>query len=199
MLDSMGNELLSLGGARRARLLPRHPRRIVGFADRLDDDGAGTDGLEIRVHMAIEGDTARFDFAGRRRRRGGPLNANPAIVRSAILYVIRALCEDDLPANDGLLDPVSIVVPSGCLLNPGPGHAVAGGNVETSQRIVDALLGAIAGAIPDRIPAASQGTMNNLALSGARPDGAPFTYYETVAGGAGDIPGPRASRASTPT
>ena len=101
--------------------------------------------------------------------------------------MIRALCEDD-PANDGLLDPVSIVVPSGCLLNPGPGHAVAGGNVETSQRIVDVLLGAIAGAIPDRIPAASQGTMNNLAFSGARPDGAPFTYYETVAGGAGGHP-----------
>jgi N-methylhydantoinase B len=83
---------------------------------------------------------------------------------------------------------VSIVVPEGSLLDPGPGCAVAGGNVETSQRIVDVVLGALAGTVPDRIPAASQGTMNNLALSGARDDGRSFTYYETVAGGAGGHP-----------
>jgi N-methylhydantoinase B len=119
------------------------------------------------------------------------VNANPAIVRSAILYAIRALAPHDLPANDGLLDPIEIDVPRGSLLDPGPGHAVAGGNVETSQRIVDTILGALAEAMPDRVPAASQGTMNNLALSGAGADGLPFTYYETVAGGAGACPGTR--------
>jgi N-methylhydantoinase B len=160
------------------------------FCDRLDDDGAGGGELEIRVRLEIAGDEARFDFAGTSRPARGPLNANPAIVRSALLYVIRALCEEEeLPANDGLLEPVAIDVPPGCLLDPGPGHPVAGGNVETSQRVVDAVLGALAGAAPDRIPAASQGTMNNLALSGERADGSAFTYYETVAGGAGGHPG----------
>ena len=136
----------------------------------------------------MAGETADFDFGGTSAPARGPLNANPAIVRSAILYVVRALCADDLPANDGLLEPVTIDVPPGSLLDPGPGSAVSGGNVETSQRIVDVVLGALARAVPDRIPAASQGTMNNLALSGALAGGRPFTYYETVAGGAGGHP-----------
>ena len=102
--------------------------------------------------------------------------------------MVRALCADDLPANDGLLEPVTIEVPPGSLLDPGPGSAVSAGNVETSQRIVDTLLGAFALAAPGTIPAASQGTMNNLALSGVLADGRPFTYYETVAGGAGGHP-----------
>ena len=136
----------------------------------------------------VAGESAAFDFGGTSAPARGPLNANPAIARSAILYVVRALCADDLPANDGLLEPVTIAVPPVSLLDPGPGSAVSGGNVETSQRIVDALLGALARAVPDRIPAASQGTMNNLALSGALAGGRPFTYYETVAGGAGGHP-----------
>lgn len=188
LIDEMAGELLAYA-ARGVRALFRDmPDGSWAFADRMDDDGADGEALEIRVRLAVDGDSARFDFEGTSPPARGPLNANPAIVRSALLYVIRALCEDDLPANDGLLEPVAIEVPGGCLLDPGPGHPVAGGNVETSQRVVDAVLGALAGAIPDRIPAASQGTMNNLALSGAHADGAPFTYYETVAGGAGGHP-----------
>ncbi|HEY7473163.1 MAG TPA: hydantoinase B/oxoprolinase family protein [Gemmatimonadota bacterium] len=187
-LDAMAGELLDWA-ARGARSLVRElPDGRWSFADRLDDDGVGDEALEIRVRLDVEGDGMRFDFGGTAPAARGPLNANPAIVRSAILYVIRALCEGDLPANDGLLEPVSIVVPPRSLLDPVPGSAVAGGNVETSQRVVDAVLGALAGAIPDRIPAASQGTMNNLALSGAHADGRSFTYYETVAGGAGGNP-----------
>jgi N-methylhydantoinase B len=188
LLDEMAGELLAYAARGVRALFGDMPDGSWTFADRLDDDGAGGETLEIRVRLTVEGDSARFDFQGTSPPARGPMNANPAIVRSALLYVIRALCEDDLPANDGLLEPVAIDVPGGCLLDPGPGYPVAGGNVETSQRVVDAVLGALAGAIPHRIPAASQGTMNNLALSGAHPDGAPFTYYETVAGGAGGHP-----------
>jgi len=158
------------------------------FADVLDDDGRGNEDLEIRVLVAIEGSDARFDFSGTSPAAEGPVNANPAIVRSAVLYVLRALLEDDVPANDGLLAPVEITVPEGSLLDAGWPRPVAAGNVETSQRIVDVVLGALAGAWPERIPAAGQGTMNNLTLGGRGIDGVPFGYYETIAGGAGGHP-----------
>jgi N-methylhydantoinase B len=184
-LDAMTEELLAYAARGVRAMLRDVPDGSWEFADRLDDDGAGGESVEIRLRVTVRGESARFDFGGTAEPSRGPLNANPAIVRSAILYAIRALSPHELPANDGLLDPIEIDVPAGSLLDPGPGHAVAGGNVETSQRIVDAILGALAQAIPDRVPAASQGTMNNLALSGAACDGRPYTYYETVAGGAG--------------
>ncbi|MGH7565779.1 MAG: hydantoinase B/oxoprolinase family protein [Gemmatimonadota bacterium] len=187
-LDAMAADLLAYTSRAVRATLRDLPDGSWEFSDRLDDDGTDRIPLEIRVRLVVEGDEAGFDFRGTSAPTRGPLNANPAIVRSAVLYVIRSLCADDLPANDGLLDPVAISVPPGSLLDPGPGSAVAGGNVETSQRLVDVVLGALAQAIPDRIPAASQGTMNNLALWGARADGRPFTYYETVAGGAGGHP-----------
>jgi N-methylhydantoinase B len=187
-LDAMAGELLDYASRAVRALFHDMPDGSWEFTDWLDDDGAGREPLAIRVRLTVEGEAAHFDFHGTSPPVPGPLNANPAIVRSGVLYVIRSLCEDDLPANDGLLDPVEIDVPAGSLLDPGPGCAVAGGNVETSQRVVDAMLGALAQAIPDRIPAASQGTMNNLALSGSRADGRPFTYYETVAGGSGGHP-----------
>jgi len=187
-VEAMAGELVAYT-ARAVRALFREiPDGAWEFRDRLDDDGAGGGPLEIRVRVEIRGEEARFDFRGTSGAARGPLNANPAIVRSAVLYVVRALSGDDVPANDGLLEPVSIVVPPDSLLDAPPGSAVAGGNVETSQRVVDVVLGALAGAIPDRVPAASQGTMNNLALSGSHADGRPFTYYETVAGGAGGHP-----------
>jgi len=193
-LDAMATELLAYTSRAVRAALRDLPDGSWEFTDRLDNDGMDGTPLEIKVRLVVEGDAARFDFRGTSSAARGPLNANPAIVRSAVLYVIRSLCADDLPANDGLLDSVAIDVPPGSILDPGPGSAVAGGNVETSQRVVDAVLGALGRAIPDRIPAASQGTMNNLALSGARADGRPFTYYETVAGGAGGHP--RAAGAS---
>jgi N-methylhydantoinase B len=90
-----------------------------------------------------------------------------------------------MPMNAGSLAPVSVTAPEGTIVNADPPHAVAGGNVETSQRIVDTVLGALAGALPDRVPAAGQGTMNNLTIGGARPDGSSFAYYETIGGGMG--------------
>jgi N-methylhydantoinase B len=116
------------------------------------------------------------------------VNANLAVTRSAVLYVFTALAGGALPTNDGIARPIDIVAPEGSIVNALAPAAVAGGNVETSQRIVDVLLRALARAAPDRIPAASAGSMNNVALGGVVGDRA-FAYYETLAGGAGAGPG----------
>ncbi|MFN7162404.1 MAG: hydantoinase B/oxoprolinase family protein, partial [Fimbriimonadales bacterium] len=108
---------------------------------------------------------------------------------AACYYVVRCLLPDDAPTNDGCWRPIEVVAPVGTIVNAQPPAAVAGGNVETSQRIVDALLGALAQALPDVIPAASQGTMNNILFGGYDPiRRKPFVYYETLAGGAGAHP-----------
>jgi N-methylhydantoinase B len=140
------------------------------------------------VAVTIRGGRARVDFTGSAPQVRGPVNANLAVTRSAVLYVFAALAGGDVPTNEGIARPLEIVAPEGSIVNARPPAAVAGGNVETSQRVVDALLRALAPLAPDRIPAASTGTMNNVALGGVV-DGRPFAYYETLAGGAGGGPG----------
>src|SRR5207237_445593 len=109
---------------------------------------------------------------------------------SACFYVFRCLLAEDVPAAAGLMRPIQVIAPEGTIVNARPPAAVAGGNVETSQRIVDVVLRALAQAIPDRIPAAASGTMNNLTIGGIDPSTRePFAYYETVAGGMGARPG----------
>jgi 5-oxoprolinase (ATP-hydrolysing) len=151
------------------------------FRDQLDD------GAEIVVHVQVRGDRAIVDFAGSSGPHPGNLNAPPAVANSATLYVFRCLAESPIPLNEGCLRPIELRIPENSLLNPPPGRAVSGGNVETSQRIVDVLLGALG------IAAASQGTMNNLTL------GCPeWGYYETICGGAGATPaGPGADAVHT--
>ncbi|MGF1506116.1 MAG: hydantoinase B/oxoprolinase family protein [Anaerolineae bacterium] len=159
------------------------------FRDMLDDSGITNDPLPVQVTVTVAGDQITVDFAGTADAAAGPMNAVRAIASSAVMYVLRTLASDDLPMNAGVFAPVDIVVPAGSLLDPGPPHAVAGGNVETSQRVVDVLFGALAQALPDRVPAASQGTMNNFSLGGIHPGtGQVFAYYETIAGGAGAGP-----------
>ena len=102
--------------------------------------------------------------------------------------MVRLLVAEEVPTNSGCLDPVRVTIPNGCLLNANRPSPVAGGNVETSQRIVDVLLQALAAAAPDRVPASSQGTMNNLTVGGRLADGSPFTFYETLGGGTGGGP-----------
>jgi N-methylhydantoinase B len=143
----------------------------------------------IAVTVTLDGRTLHADFAGTSPALDGPLNAVRAIVESALAYVLRCLAGEGLPMNEGALAPLRLSVPPGSLLDPGPPHAVAGGNVETSQRVVDVLFGALAQALPERIPAASQGTMNNLAFGGRDPrTGRAFAYYETLGGGLGGGP-----------
>jgi len=129
------------------------------------------------------------DFTGSDSQGEGSLNAVAAITYSACFYVFRCLLAEDVPAAAGLMRPIEVIAPEGTIVNARPPAAVAGGNVETSQRIVDVLLRALAQAIPDRIPAAASGTMNNLTIGGVDPrTGEPFAYYETVAGGMGARP-----------
>ena len=130
------------------------------------------------------------DFTGSDPQVDGSVNAVAAITYSACFYVFRCLLADDVPATAGLMRPIQVIAPEGTIVNALPPAAVAGGNVETSQRIVDTLLRALALAIPDRIPAAASGTMNNLTIGGIDPrTREPFAYYETIAGGMGARPG----------
>jgi N-methylhydantoinase B len=130
------------------------------------------------------------DFTGSDPQVEGSINAVAAITFSACFYVFRCLLAEDVPAAAGLMRPIKVIAPEGTVVNARPPAAVAGGNVETSQRIVDVVLRALALAIPDHVPAAASGTMNNLTIGGIDPrTGKPFTYYETVAGGMGARPG----------
>ena len=143
-----------------------------------------TRGRERLRHMVT------VDFAGSDPQVEGSVNAVAAITFSACFYVFRCLLAEDVPAAAGLMRPIQVIAPEGTIVNARPPAAVAGGNVETSQRIVDVVLRAIAQAIPDRIPAAASGTMNNLTIGGIDPrTGEPFAYYETIAGGMGARPG----------
>jgi len=157
--------------------------------DALDDDGISNNQIPIRVCVTIQGERACADFSGSAPQVAGAVNAVEAITASAVSYVFRCLVGGDIPASAGLMEPIEVIAPEGTIVNATHPASVAGGNVETSQRIVDVVFKALAQAIPDRIPAASQGTMNNLTIGGIDPrTGAEFSYYETVAGGMGARP-----------
>jgi N-methylhydantoinase B/oxoprolinase/acetone carboxylase alpha subunit len=155
------------------------------FEDFMDDDGFARQRIPIRATIRIAGDTAEVDFTGTDPQTSGGVNANFAITLSASIYCFRCLVQEDVLYNAGISRPVRVIAPLGSIVNARHPAAVAGGNVETSQRITDVVLGALAKALPHRVPAASQGTMNNVTLGGHRPDGSPFAYYETMAGGMG--------------
>ena len=144
------------------------------------------------MRINIKGQRAVIDFSGSARQVSGPINAVEAITVSAVSYVFRCLLEGDVPASAGLMAPIEVIAPKGTVVNALHPASVAGGNVETSQRIVDVVFKALAQALPDRIPAASQGTMNNLTIGGIDPrphsHAHEFSYYETVAGGMGARP-----------
>ena len=172
----------------RARLQEIPDGRYV-YADVLDNDGIIDEPIEIRVAIEIEGDTAVVDFTGTAPQARGSVNAVYAITLSAVFYTFRCIAGADVPANAGCLEPIQVIAPEGSVVNAKFPAAVAGGNVETSQRIVDVLLGALAQACSDQIPAASSGTMNNLTIGGYDVSrGKEFTYYETIAGGMGARP-----------
>jgi N-methylhydantoinase B len=159
--------------------------------DYLDDDGVRPD--RIRIQVTVRNDPARrrvvVDFAGTGPQAPGNVNAVYAITWSAVFYVFRCLLPAGALATAGLMRPVHVIAPEGSVVNAVAPAAVAGGNVETSQRIVDVLLRALSNALPERVPAASAGTMNNLTIGGIDPrTGQSYTYYETIAGGLGASP-----------
>jgi N-methylhydantoinase B len=159
--------------------------------DFLDDDGFNTDPIRIAVSIQINpaSYSAQIDFSGSSPQVASSMNAVFSITYSATCYVFRCLLPEDAPANAGLMRPISVHAPERSIVNAEFPAAVAAGNVETSQRIVDVLLRALAQAIPERIPAASSGTMSNLTIGGIDPrTQKPFAYYETIAGGMGARP-----------
>ena len=159
------------------------------FEDFLDGDGISAEPVRIAVAVTIEGDSATVDFTGSAAQVSGPLNANYAIAIAATTYAFRCLIREEVPFTAGLMRPVTVIAPAGTVVNALPPAAMAAGNVETSQRITDVLLGALSRAAPDRIPAASSGTMNNLTFGGwDSRRGRAFAYYETIAGGMGAGP-----------
>ena len=171
------------------QLISTVPNGCYRFEDTLDNDGFTKKPAVIRVAIMIEDDQATVDFSGTDTQRPGSINAVYPVTLSAVAYVFRCVLGLDIPANSGCLRPIQIIAPEGTLVNAGRPAAVAAGNVETSQRIVDVLLGALAQACPDRIPAASQGTMNNLTIGGwDQRHNRPFAYYETIGGGMGAGP-----------
>ncbi len=171
------------------RLLESLPDGSYHFADALDDNGLDDEPVPITVRVTIAGDTATVDFSGSAPQQPGSVNAVQAVTISAVQYVFRCLIGLDVPNNSGCLAPIQVIAPEGTVVNASRPAPVAAGNVETSQRIVDVLLGALAQACPERVPAASQGTMNNLTVGGwDRERGLPFAYYETVGGGMGARP-----------
>jgi N-methylhydantoinase B len=158
--------------------------------DFLDDDGCGTGPIALQVAIKLGGGRAIVDFTGSAQQVRGAVNANYAITLSATFYVMKCLAAEAVPANEGLMRPIKLIAPEGSIVNALAPAAVAGGNVETSQRIVDVLFRALAEAAPERIPAASSGSMSNLTIGGYDSFRARhFSYYETIAGGAGAAPG----------
>lgn len=172
------------------RLIAGLPDGTYRFQDYMDDDGVEPEPIEIAVAITIAGNEATVDFTGTSPQRKGSINAVYAVTLSATYYAFRCLIGLDIPSNSGCLAPLRVIAPEGTLVNARPPAAVAGGNVETSQRITDVLLGALAQACPERVPAASQGSMNNLTIGGWDPERSrPYAYYETIGGGMGARPG----------
>ena len=162
---------------------------VYRFSDVLDDDGIDPGPVTLTATITLRDGEAFVDFAGTSPQCRGGLNAVLPVTLAATYYVFRALAGSDLPSNSGCFAPIHVAAPLGSVVNPRPPCAVAAGNVETSQRIVDVLLGALSQACPEKIPAASQGTMNNITLGGWDAQrGRPFAYYETIGGGMGARP-----------
>ncbi len=193
--QNAGHDLQDYSKQLMRAFLQQVPAGEYAAEDFLDNDGITDRAVKIAVAIRIEpGKRARHivtvDFTGSDPQVEGSVNAVAAITYSACFYVFRCLLTEDVPAAAGLMRPINVIAPEGTIVNARPPAAVAGGNVETSQRIVDVLLRALAQAVPDRIPAAASGTMNNLTIGGIDPrTGRPFAYYETIAGGMGARPG----------
>jgi len=201
------SDLLAYSEELMRAFLQQVPKGEYYAEDFLDNDGITDRPVKIAVRLSIapKGVTptsspavapascrrpmVTVDFTGSDPQVEGSVNAVAAITYSACFYVFRCLLHEDIPAAAGLMRPIQVIAPEGTIVNANPPAAVAGGNVETSQRIVDVLLKALSQAIPDRIPAAASGTMNNLTIGGIDPrTSEPFTYYETIAGGMGARP-----------
>ncbi len=186
MVDYYARALMDYSERMTRRLIERIPDGVYEFEDYMDDDGISEERIPVKVSITIKGQDAVLDFSDSSPQVQGSINGVYAITLSAVLYVFRSLIKEDIPTNAGCLRPIKVKTKKGTIVDAEFPSAVAGGNVELSQRIVDVILGALSRAIPDKIPAASQGTMNNVTIGGVDSrNGRVFAYYETLGGGMG--------------
>ncbi len=182
--------LLEYGERLMREVIKRIPDGEYYFEDFMEDDGISARDIAVRVRLKVKEDEAIVDFSESDREVEGSVNAVRAITLSCVYYVFQCLMGNNVISNSGVYRPIKVITKKGTVVDSNFPRAVAGGNVETSQRIVDVLLGALSHALPDVIPAASQGTMNNIAIGGFdERKGKPFTYYETIGGGMGAFAG----------
>lgn len=165
------------------------PDGCYSFEDRLDGDGRGNSDVAIAAEVTVSGGELEVDFSGSAEQTEGPVNSVFAVTASATYFAVLSVTDPEIPPNKGCYRPVEIVAPSGTVVNAEHPAPVVGGNLETSQRIVDVLLGAFAEPLPDRVVAGCQGTMNNLAFGGRDREGESYVFYETHGGGFGASPG----------
>src|SRR2546427_7061968 len=185
-VESGMNQLIDYSEELMVKKIRELPRKSSSAVDYLDDDGFGTTDIPVKVKITVGGESIGFDFSGSAKQVKGPLNAVCSVTLSAVYYVVRCVTDPSIPANAGCFKPIQVKAPAGTIVNAEPPAPVAGGNVETSTRIVDVALKAIAGIVPEKVCAACQGTMNNVTIGGVDPrTGKYFTYYETIAGGFG--------------
>ncbi|MDP9387125.1 MAG: hydantoinase B/oxoprolinase family protein [Actinomycetota bacterium] len=187
LADQPFEEVVAYGERRMRAALAALPDGTWRFEDVLDSCGPAPEQrapARVVLTLTIAGDEATFDFTGSDTQRPGNVNAVEAVTVSAVAFALRSATDPTIPANGGALRAVRVMAPLGTVVNAAPPAAVGAGNVEVSQRVADVCLGALAQAVPDRVGAAGQGTMNNVLLGGAG-----WVYYETVAGGQGGRPG----------
>ena len=172
---------------RRMRIeISKMPKGSYSAEDYLENTGTRNRRVKIKVKISIKKNRLIVDYTGTDKQVDGPVNAVLGVTLSGVYYVLKCLTDPTIPMNDGCYRPLEIHVPEGTILNATPPAPVAGGNVETSQRNVDVLLKAFAQMLPEKVCAACQGTMNNIAVGGINPEnGKPWTFYETIAGGFG--------------
>lgn len=179
-------EILEYSERRMRDAISELPDGTYQYQDQLDSDGISDTPVQIQVTVTITGDTVTVDFDGTDAQVAGPINAVKPVTVSASYYCLRCVTDPDIPPNEGCYRPIEVAAPSGTVVNAEPPAPVVGGNLETSQRTVDVVLGALAEASIKRVTAAGQGTMNNVTFGGTDPQtGDPYTFYETQAGGFG--------------
>ena len=178
--------VINYSQARMTDELTAFPDGTYEAHDVLEGDGVSDAEIPIRVSITVDGATVEVDFTGTADQCAGNMNAPLSVAKSAVYFVVRCITDPEIPPNYGSYADITVTAPQGTVVNPTPPASVVGGNVETSQRLTDVVFAAFAEAAPERVPAASQGTMNNVII-GNRDRGG-FTYYETIGGGFGARP-----------
>jgi N-methylhydantoinase B len=187
VLHTSMEEIMDYSERRMRAAISEMPGGVYEASDYMEDvPGWGL--AEIRVKVTVEGGGVSFDYSGTCPQVEAPINAPLGVTIAGIYYTLITVTDPTIPVNDGCFRPVTLIIPEGTMTNPRRPAPVAGGNVETSQRNVDVLMKAFARIVPGKVTAAGLGTMNNVSIGGIRPDGTPWTFYETIGGGSGGRP-----------